>query len=427
MKKRFMSLKTSVFLLQLFSLIAVQLLIIPWRTFYIYAFLNVFLFVVIYSFRGYEIDILSSLSSCFISYILGSFFAHLVMLLIALLTSVSFSQKMFLVSFLLSAIYFPIISNILWNIQFKKIKPQYYLVVGKSERIKAIMAEIEKASLGKIRVYAYTNPHTVAMEEKIKLSAVIDKLLIADPSLEPQAQDLIMQARQNGKRVIYLPHLAEDTLKRIPVELLELFEEYYKAVFQREYMPSPAKRILDIAGSIVGLVLFSPLVILISICILLEDGLPVIFRQKRIGLNLEPFTIHKFRTMKGENKEAKLASQEVHRMMKISKWMRPFRLDEIPQFYDILIGKMSIVGPRPEQPEFVDRYSALIPFYNYRHNIKPGLTGWAQINYPYSETIEETRVKLSYDLWYVKNRNILIDLKIILQTLYTVFFKKGGR
>lgn len=349
------------------------------------------------------------------------------MLLIVLLTSVSFSQKMFLVSFLLSAIYFPIISNILWNIQFKKIKPQYYLVIGTNERIKAIMAEIEKASLGKIRVYAYTNPHTVAMEEKIKLSAVIDKLLIADPSLEPQAQDLIMQARQNGKRVIYLPHLAEDTLKRIPVELLELFEEYYKAVFQREYMPSPAKRILDIAGSIVGLVLFSPLVILISICILLEDGLPVIFRQKRIGLNLEPFTIHKFRTMKGENKEAKLASQEVHRMMKISKWMRPFRLDEIPQFYDILIGKMSIVGPRPEQPEFVDRYSALIPFYSYRHNIKPGLTGWAQINYPYSETIEETRVKLSYDLWYVKNRNILIDLKIILQTLYTVFFKKGGR
>ncbi|MGC8651471.1 MAG: sugar transferase, partial [Minisyncoccia bacterium] len=122
----------------------------------------------------------------------------------------------------------------------------------------------------------------------------------------------------------------------------------------------------------------------------------------------------------------KYVKDEKHRITKIGKVIRPIRLDEIPQFYDILRGKMSFVGPRPEQPKFVEELSEQLSYYNLRHKVKPGLTGWAQINYKYASTIQEQSTKLSYDLYYVKNRSLYLDLQIILKTIETVVFRKGA-
>lgn len=177
------------------------------------------------------------------------------------------------------------------------------------------------------------------------------------------------------------------------------------------------------------MIILSPVYLVIYLAILLDDGLPIIFKQMRVGLNGSNFIMHKFRSMKkdAESTGAKYATQQENNVTRIGKLMRPVRLDEIPQFYDILIGKMSFVGPRPEQPEFAKELAEALPYYNYRNKLKPGLTGWAQTNYKYAATIEEQAKKLSYDLYYIKNRSLLLDLLIILRTFETVVFRKGAK
>jgi lipopolysaccharide/colanic/teichoic acid biosynthesis glycosyltransferase len=169
-------------------------------------------------------------------------------------------------------------------------------------------------------------------------------------------------------------------------------------------------------------------ILILSLIIRIEDGKPVIYTQERIGLNNEKFIMHKFRSMKNDTQtsNAKFATDEQDRILKIGKIIRPIRLDEILQFYDILKGDMSFVGPRPEQIKFVEEYNELIPFYWARHKLKPGLTGWAQIMYKYSSNLEEVKTKLSYDLYYVKNRDIFLDVNIIFKTVEAVFWKRGA-
>jgi len=123
----------------------------------------------------------------------------------------------------------------------------------------------------------------------------------------------------------------------------------------------------------------------------------------------------------------KYVIDEQHRITKLGRVIRPIRLDEIPQFYDILRGTMSFIGPRPEQPKFVEELSQKLPYYKLRHLLKPGLSGWAQINYQYAATTEEQSIKLSYDLYYIKNRNVLLDIQIILRTIETVVFRRGAK
>ena len=190
---------------------------------------------------------------------------------------------------------------------------------------------------------------------------------------------------------------------------------------------SPIKKIEDVIIATIALAILSPVFLVFYILIVIEDGLPVFFSQNRGGLNNEQFKIHKLRSMRNvSNNSTKYVRDEKHRITKIGRIMRPIRLDEIPQFYDILIGKMSFVGPRPEQPKFVDELSQNIPYYNLRHKVKPGLTGWARINYKYASTMEEQTKKLSYDLYYIKNRSIYLDLQIILKTIEAVVFRRGA-
>ena len=231
----------------------------------------------------------------------------------------------------------------------------------------------------------------------------------------------------NENEIEYLPNMAEKYLNRIPIEVAQKFKEYYEVIFNN-VTEHPSKRFLDIIISSIALAILSPVILILSIIILIEDGKPVVYKQQRIGLNEEKFTMHKFRSMKNRanQNEVKFATDEQDRILKIGKIIRPIRLDEILQFYDILIGKMSFVGPRPEQIQLVEEYNELIPFYWARHKLKPGLTGWAQIMYKYSASLEETKMKLSYDLYYIKNRDIFLDLNIIIKTIEAVFWRRGA-
>lgn len=189
------------------------------------------------------------------------------------------------------------------------------------------------------------------------------------------------------------------------------------------------KRFFDLAFSLLGLLLASPLMLLCALIIKLESAGPIFYRQERVGAHGASFWIIKFRSM-GQDAEkdgAVWASKNDSRVTRFGGFIRKVRIDELPQLWNVLKGEMSFVGPRPERPIFVDDLAQKIPYYSLRHNIKPGVTGWAQICYPYGASEEDALRKLEYDLYYLKNLSVAMDLWIVFQTVKTVLFQKGAR
>lgn len=219
---------------------------------------------------------------------------------------------------------------------------------------------------------------------------------------------------------IVIKNIILNRIKYITNKVYFLSEkEIEKIRFSKKSYDS-VKRVLDVFLSIVILIISSSVIFIIHLLILLYDGKPSIIKQKRVGINGEEFCMYKFRTYKldGETKT------------KIGKIIRPIRFDELPQFFNVLKGDMSIVGPRPELMFFHKMANENIPYYHWRINIKPGLTGWAQINYKYTQTVEEYIVKTKYDLYYLKNRSFCLDFKTFMKTpyaiVYTLMSKKGN-
>lgn len=182
--------------------------------------------------------------------------------------------------------------------------------------------------------------------------------------------------------------------------------------------------------ALIGLIISLPIGVLTAILIKLESRGPIFYRQERVGKNGKTFEVIKFRSMRVDAEadgKPVWATADDDRTTKIGKIIRKIRIDEIPQFWNIIKGEMSFVGPRPERPHFVAQLAKEIPFYEHRHLTAPGLTGWAQIKYPYGASVEDARQKLEYDLYYIKNQSLALDLVIIFETVKTVLFGKGGR
>ena len=194
-------------------------------------------------------------------------------------------------------------------------------------------------------------------------------------------------------------------------------------------MSSVAKRLFDIAASGLLLLLTFPLIALFALLVKLDSRGPAFFRQRRVGLYGQPFTLLKLRSMRidAEARGAQWASEGDPRITRVGRFIRKVRIDELPQVWTVLSGRMSFVGPRPEVPAFVDDLEDRLPYYAERHMVKPGITGWAQINYPYGASIEDSRRKLEYDLYYAKNYTPFLDLLILLQTLRVVLWPEGAR
>jgi len=189
------------------------------------------------------------------------------------------------------------------------------------------------------------------------------------------------------------------------------------------------KRVCDVLIAISLITLTAPLLIVAMLAILSESRGPILYAQDRVGFNGRIFTLLKFRSMRtdAERQDApQWATTRDPRITRVGRLLRPMRIDELPQLINVLRGDMSLIGPRPERPFFVDQLSKEIPFYHFRQVVKPGLTGWAQINAPYAASVEETRIKLSYDLYYVKNRSFFLDLYIALATIRVVLLREGA-
>jgi exopolysaccharide biosynthesis polyprenyl glycosylphosphotransferase len=205
-------------------------------------------------------------------------------------------------------------------------------------------------------------------------------------------------------------------------------------VFSGELGPRPGILLIqgcyNLAIALIGTVLFAPVMLATAIAVKLSSPGPVLYRQTRVGLDGSLFTVYKFRSM-NMNAEAATgavwASKDDPRVTRVGKQLRKFRLDELPQFFNVLRGDMAVVGPRPERPEFVKALSEKIPYYRQRHCVKPGITGWAQINYKYSDTLEDTIAKLEFDLYYIKNFSPSLDGYIIFHTVKTMLLSRGSQ
>ena len=190
-----------------------------------------------------------------------------------------------------------------------------------------------------------------------------------------------------------------------------------------------SRRTLDVIGSLLLLAFTLPILLLVAFLIKIDSRGPVLYRQSRVGLHGRIFTMLKFRSMRVDAEAAGpcWAAKRDPRMTRIGAFIRATRLDEVPQLLNVLRGEMSLVGPRPERPHFVQQLAAIIPRYNERTHVLPGITGWAQINYPYGASVEDARAKLAFDLFYINNRSLLLDFRILLRTIPVVLFRKGAR
>jgi sugar transferase (PEP-CTERM system associated) len=214
---------------------------------------------------------------------------------------------------------------------------------------------------------------------------------------------------------------------RVPLATLNPGWLVFSEGFRRSAWNESLKRIVDMVGAIVGIVLTWPVMLIVGIAVRLESRGSVIYRQTRVGWMGKPFTVLKFRSMRADAESkngAQWATFNDPRVTRLGGMLRKYRLDELPQFFNVLLGEMSFVGPRPERPYFVEQLRQTIPYYDERHSVRPGLTGWAQVQYRYGSTEEDAFKKLEYDLFYLKNLSLSFDVAIIFQTIRIVV---GGR
>lgn len=259
---------------------------------------------------------------------------------------------------------------------------------------------------------------------------VTDLVFAISGTMNPQMFSRLLDAEEQGIEVTTMPAIYEELLGRIPIYVLD--SEWVLRSFVDQIHTGGlfelGKRLMDIVGGLVGIVIFIILCPVIMFLTYMDSGLPIFYRQVRLGKNGKPYDILKFRTMVQDAEKdgiARPASKDDDRTTRIGRLLRKTHLDEIPQFINVLRGDMSLVGPRAERPELIEELQKQIPFYRARLFVKPGLTGWAQVNYGYASNAAMNAIKLEYDLYYIKRRNLLLDIMIMVRTVGTVMGFKG--
>lgn len=257
----------------------------------------------------------------------------------------------------------------------------------------------------------------------------VDRVVVALEDSRGQLPiEELLRCRLAGVRVQQREELYEHITGKIAVEALRPSYLIFNRGFERSAQGSLGKRAIDFALSASGLLVLWPLLAVLAVLVRWTSTGPALFTQERVGAEGRTFTLYKFRSMfvDAESRTGPVwASHDDPRVTRLGRFLRRTRLDELPQLVNVLIGDMSLVGPRPERPVFVDDLSRQIPYFQLRHVVKPGVTGWAQINYPYGKSVVDALQKLQYDLFYIKNQSLLFDLSILFTTIKIVVLRKG--
>jgi sugar transferase (PEP-CTERM system associated) len=260
----------------------------------------------------------------------------------------------------------------------------------------------------------------------------VDEIIVAVQERRGGALPLreLLDCKLSGINVLDLASYFERALGQIRLDSLKIGWLIFGDGFRQDLVRNFIKRAFDIAAACVLLLLASPVMLATALLIVLEDGFPVFYRQERVGLNGRLFSVVKFRSMRrdaeGDGKP-RWARANDDRITRVGRVIRKLRIDELPQLYNVFKGDMSMVGPRPERPYFVDKLARDIAFYAVRHSVKPGVTGWAQVSYHYGASVDDSIQKLQYDLYYVKNHTLFLDVVILFETIGVVLTGKGAQ
>ena len=261
----------------------------------------------------------------------------------------------------------------------------------------------------------------------------VDEIVVAlDDRRNKLPVDQILECKMRGIQVMDEATFFERQLGKIRLDSLHPSNVIFSDGFSQALLKPGSKRLFDIAVSLALTLLAAPIMLAAAVAILVEGGGkgPIFYSQERVGRNGRVFRVFKFRSMRVDaerNGVAQWARQNDDRVTNVGRIIRKTRIDELPQLLNVLLGDMSFVGPRPERPQFVSDLSRDLPYYSLRHHVKPGITGWAQICYPYGASLDDTREKLQYDLYYLKNYSLFLDMTIIVQTIQVILWGKGSR
>lgn len=325
-----------------------------------------------------------------------------------------------------------------WLVQLPMLVERVY-VLGIGERAQRLVNGLRQTPESGVEIASWTGKlegevtkESVAQHlmEAVKEQKV-HRVIVAMPDRRGHVpMNELLDLRMKGVQIEEATSWLERISGKIEVENLNPSWLVFNEGFRRSSVFIFLRRLFSIAISLVGLILSAPLIPLIMLAVRLDSEGPAFYTQTRMGKNGSLFKVVKFRTMRLDAEFAtgpQWAGDNDPRVTRVGKFLRTTRLDEIPQLWCVLKGDMAFVGPRPERPEFIEQLSKEIPFYGVRHMVRPGVTGWAQIKYKYGSTVEDAREKLQYDLFYIKNASLGLDLLIVFQTVKTVLLRRGAQ
>ncbi|WP_040556968.1 TIGR03013 family XrtA/PEP-CTERM system glycosyltransferase [Reinekea blandensis] len=319
------------------------------------------------------------------------------------------------------------------------------VILGTGEHARQLQSDYERNKRGlSIRVLGYVGDADQAIDPRYCMTTPDDWLAFCRTNRVSEIvvaqrerrqsdgghfpmQELI-RCKLGGVEVTNALSFYEREMNQVKLDILQpswiVFSDGFRVSRSRDF----AKRLFDLAVSVLLGIILLPFVLLAALAVFFETGRPILYSQVRTGFNGKPFKIYKIRSMRQDAEKggkAVWAKANDSRVTRVGAFIRNTRLDEIPQLWNVIRGDMSFVGPRPERPEFVEQLERDIPFYTHRHAVKPGLMGWAQLNYPYGASVEDAKGKLEYDLYYTKNHSFVMDLLIMIQTVEVVLLGKG--
>lgn len=360
------------------------------------------------------------------------------------------TRRLFFLFFLI----FLLLGVIVWRVAYARlfVQPAFQrrvLIVGQDATARRVAGDLEAAARAeRANPFRGTGYHVVGLVDGLPVgssatldpgqafvrlvrSKRVDEVLVGEGArLTPELQEALLDCREVGIPVVPLSAAYERLAARLPVAYAEqdlrLITQSDDSAGQRLYQA--AKRAMDGVLALAGLLPMVLLMPIIALGNLLTSPGPLFYRQQRVGRGGSPFTLFKFRTMVPAAEQgdgAVWAAERDPRVTPVGRWLRRLRLDELPQVVNVLRGEMSMVGPRPERPQFVGQLSRALPLYRARHSVRPGITGWAQIRYPYGSSMEDARCKLEYDLYYIKHAGLILDMLILLRTVPVVFRMQG--
>jgi sugar transferase (PEP-CTERM system associated) len=326
-----------------------------------------------------------------------------------------------------------------WLIGHKIFRERVY-VLGAGERAQTVVETLKARKDAGMEVVGWNGISFDQADQRDTFTSALESFLIPNPpvdrvivALEDRRGGLpvreLLKLRFNGIVIEESAALLERLTGKLYLESLHPSSFIYSEGFRIKSSQQIARRIVSTLTAAIGLLLFLPFFPFVVLLVRLSSPGPIFFHQVRVGMGGRPFYVHKFRTMRtdAEASGAKWATKNDPRVTKIGMFMRKTRLDEVPQLWNVLCGDMGFVGPRPERPEFVPMLAEKIPYFELRHMIRPGLTGWAQVRFGYGATLEEAREKLEFDLYYIKHMTLGLDLLIMFETVKTIIRRQGSQ